>query len=235
MKTIKIGNYELDIYNNGPIGISLSGGADSALLLYILMSHITQPIHIYSIISPARREAMEIHTDRIVQVCSRLTGNINFTHHKDIVIDQLPDIMFSTLTHNMNRDNIEILYFGLTKFPPREVYDHFLEKQPEWHIEFRDDSKIRPLYGVTIPLGKNRPNLAYPEENGEKTELVLDNRVYNPFINLNKKDIASMYADLKIMEVFLASRSCEDATHIGTHCGKCWWCDERKWGFGYLE
>ena len=73
------------------------------------------------------------------------------------------------------------------------------------------------------------------EENGKKTEVVLDNRVYSPFINLNKKDIASMYADLKIMEVFLASRSCEDATHIGTHCGKCWWCDERKWAFGYLE
>jgi len=235
MKTIKINNYELDIYNDNPVGISLSGGADSALLLYILMLNITQHIHIYTIMAPDRREAGEIHTDRVVETCSRLTGNTNFTYHKDIVIDQLPDEMFRVLTHNMNRDNIEILYFGLTKFPHREVYDQFLEKQPEWHIEFRDDSIVRPLYGINIPLGEHKPNLVFPERYIEETEVVLDNRVYIPFVNLNKKDIAAMYAELGIVEVFLASRSCEDATHIGSHCGKCWWCDERKWAFGYLE
>jgi hypothetical protein len=238
MQTVRICNYELDIYDAGPVGISVSGGADSALLLYIVMSHVKQHLHIYTVISPERREAMEVHVDRVVETCSRLTDNTNFTYHKDFVVDQRADIMFPTLEHNLNRDNIGLLYFGLTKFPPREVYEQFLDKQPSWHTEFRDDLKVQPLYGITIPI-RNKddlPHISADPATANKTELVLDKRVYKPFVNLNKKDIAAMYNELGIVDsVFVASRSCEDPTHLGTHCGKCWWCDERKWAFGFLE
>jgi 7-cyano-7-deazaguanine synthase in queuosine biosynthesis len=35
-------------------------------------------------------------------------------------------------------------------------------------------------------------------------------------------------------ELFPITRSCENDDHIESHCGKCWWCQERIWAFGRL-
>jgi 7-cyano-7-deazaguanine synthase in queuosine biosynthesis len=51
-----------------------------------------------------------------------------------------------------------------------------------------------------------------------------------------------MYVKFDLMDtVFPLTRSCEWTSKItevadpGTnHCGVCWWCEERKWGFGKL-
>jgi tRNA(Ile)-lysidine synthase TilS/MesJ len=47
MKTIKVNNLNFDIHN-GPIGVALSGGADSAIMLYILMKFAPGPINVYT-------------------------------------------------------------------------------------------------------------------------------------------------------------------------------------------
>ena len=44
-KSIDCARTNLDIYD-GSIGIMVSGGADSAILLYYLMKHCTDKIHI---------------------------------------------------------------------------------------------------------------------------------------------------------------------------------------------
>lgn len=238
MQTIKINKYELDIYQDGPVGICVSGGSDSALLLYIVMSHVKQHLHIYTILSETRRDAMEMHSDRVVETCSRLTGNTNFTYHKDFVVDSRADTMFPVIEQNMNRDNIELLYFGLTKFPPKTVYETWADKQPSWHTEFRDESNIQPLYGITIPIQNkdDLPTIAADLGTVNDNTFVLDERVYVPFVNLNKKDIANMYQELGIVDtLFVVTRSCEDSIHVGAHCGRCFWCEDRKWAFGFLE
>jgi tRNA(Ile)-lysidine synthase TilS/MesJ len=47
MKTIQIGNLPIDIHD-GAICISMSGGADSSILFYILMKYAPGPIHVFS-------------------------------------------------------------------------------------------------------------------------------------------------------------------------------------------
>ena len=44
-----------------------------------------------------------------------------------------------------------------------------------------------------------------------------------------------MYTELGIMDsLFTVTRSCESVTLTEGHCGECWWCQERMWGFNRL-
>lgn len=238
MRTIFVNNNPINIHDESSIGMSLSGGADSALLLYILMSNTTQHIHIYSMFSDVRRPAMESHVDAIVETCARLTGHTNFTYRKEPVHKQSPEMLFDLLTSKFDSKEIDIAYVGLTKFPPYNVWKDFPDQQPEWHNKFRTDETVRPLYGISIPIEKDT-DIRYLTKDMQPTNkkaISIDNRAYVPFVNLNKKDIAGMYKFLGIeKDLFVKTRSCETPSHFPGHCGKCWWCHERMWAFNYLE
>ena len=47
VKSIDCAGTNLDIYDN--VGIMVSGGVDSAILLYYLMKHSNETIHIYTL------------------------------------------------------------------------------------------------------------------------------------------------------------------------------------------
>ena len=68
---------------------------------------------------------------------------------------------------------------------------------------------------------------------------VMEKLLYRPLINLNKQGIAEIYEHYGLMDtLFNVTRSCECAdpektNNFTTHCqSECWWCAERKWGFG---
>lgn len=234
MKKILINNVEIDIYDDRPVGVCVSGGADSAILLYILLSNIKNHLQIYTMMSPERRPAIESHVDSIVNTCKELTGNSNFTLHKNAVAVQSPDSLFQLCRDKLDSKEVDIIYFGLTKFPPTEIYEQWEEKQPQWHIDARNDSVIRPMYGMCIPIDENTDTTWLTSEIKDKIEI--DQRAYVPFVNLNKKDIADLYNACGVLDqLFPKTRSCETQSHIGSHCGKCWWCEERLWAFGCLD
>ena len=53
-----------------------------------------------------------------------------------------------------------------------------------------------------------------------------------PFFNLDKRQIAELYKQHNLLDtLFPLTVSC--ITEI-THCGECWFCKERIWGFGKL-
>jgi len=57
---------------------------------------------------------------------------------------------------------------------------------------------------------------------------------YMPFINEDKKNTAKLYEEFNLMEtLFPLTLSCTDSKTLD-HCDACWWCEERKWGFGKL-
>ena len=76
-----------------------------------------------------------------------------------------------------------------------------------------------------------------PDENRKgKFPVFWNNKIYTPLINLDKKEIASIYKDYNLIEtLFPCTRSCVAITNDFTkHCGECWWCKERIYGFGKL-
>ena len=236
---IDIDDIIIGLYNKGPVGIGLSGGADSAVLLYILMANASNTIHIYNMSSSKRRISFGKHVDSVIETCSRLTGNNNYIVHKTSVEpDESVEFYIKMLTEALDKKEVDMIYLGLTKFPPRDVYSKFSCQQPDWHNDFRSDEIEHPLFGFNIPVEKAEH---FGEQcpltiDGKPTDsLSLDSRVYIPLFNHNKKDIAKLYKFFDIEKSLLpVTRSCENDNHINSHCGNCWWCHERIWAFDSL-
>jgi 7-cyano-7-deazaguanine synthase in queuosine biosynthesis len=221
LKYESIAGHIIGIYNDGPVGVSISGGADSALLLYIIMKYTSAPIHIYSMICDEVQPAMEPAVDRVVAACSKLTQNANFTLHKiNLEIDSI-NIYFDICNTALNSGEINIMYNALTSFPTKEEYAEWPPGSEFYFMtEFRDESIEHPLFGLEIP----------------KHAGGVDRRFYRPWMNKNKKDIAAMYKELDIeAAIYPITRSCEEYASLDKQCGKCWWCRERIWAFGYLD
>ncbi len=207
-KKLDIIGVELHIAS-GPIGISLSGGADSSLLLYLLMSNHPGPIHAFTMANDIKRRTAPKHAQLVIDRCLEITGNRNVTHHVWYRETFDPDDL-----HREQRKYHEIGLFGLryaaiTADPPPDVVDGFYAtafENPE-----RSPSQIRPLY----------------YQFGMETHV--------PFTNVNKLKIAEIYQHLGLMDdLFPLTRSCESLELHEGHCGQCWWCEERRWGFGRL-
>ena len=236
---INIDGIPIGIYKDGPAGIGISGGADSAVLLYILMANISHTIHIYNMSSSSRKLSFGRHVDAVVDNCSKLTGNTNYVVHKTLVEpDESVEFYINMLTEALDKKEVDIMYLGLTKLPPKEIYTLFGCQQPEWHNTFRSDEVEHPLFGFSVPV---ETATEFGEEcpltiDGKPIDsLTLDSRAYIPLFNDNKKDIAKLYNALSVRDNLLpVTRSCENDDHIQSHCGNCWWCHERIWAFGSL-
>jgi hypothetical protein len=236
---INIDGIPLGIYRDGPVGIGISGGADSAVLLYILMSNTKQTIHIYNMWSTYRKSAFKKSVDAVIETCSKLTGNTNYMVHKmQSEPDESIEFYFNNLTQALDSKEIDIVYLGITNFPPKEEYLKFSQQQQDWHNEFRSDEIVHPLFGLDVPVDKAEDfgSVSPLTIDGQPTDkLGLDTRAYIPLRNHNKKAIAQLYKAFDLEQTLLpVTRSCEDDDHIESHCGKCWWCQERIWAFGHI-
>lgn len=204
MKIITISDVEIPIFE-GPIGINFSGGADSSLLLYILMSNITDLIHIFTMASNLKGRSTAIVTSNLIEKMIQLTNNSNIEHHVKYVNEQTRTNITDLPTIFYKNNQIIKWYSGLTANPPED-------KVPK-----NEESILRN------PL--------------EKRNIINGNKI-TPFTNINKKKIANLYVELGIMDsLFPLTRSCEVKNRINYlgHCGECWWCKERKWGFSEYE
>lgn len=200
---IKISDVEIPIVD-GPIGINFSGGTDSSLLLYILMTNTTDLIHIFTMASNLKGRSTAIVTSNLIEKMIQLTNNSNIEHHVKYVNEQTRSNITDLPTVFYKNNQIIKWYSGLTANPPEDQVS-----KNEEH-SFRD------------PTTKKE---------------IMERRKISPFVNIDKKKIANLYMELGIMDsIFPLTRSCEILRKINYlgHCGECWWCRERKWGFGKL-
>lgn len=201
------------------VGIKLSGGADSAIVCYMLAKYIKEErpeVTLFPITCVAEGKAyQEIFAKKVVNK-----------------IEELLDFKFGThyVTH-VRADNSEnytgdqdAFVFGL--YDKKLLEQHFAginampnkEDAPELY-DFPDDMLPSDDRSKQIPKRAHR--------NGSSTR---------PLINIDKKGVAEHYNRLGVMdELFPMTRSCEEYTEdFSNHCGWCWFCLERKWGFGKL-
>lgn len=208
MKTVTFCGIDIDIYDK--IGVSHSGGADSTLLLYMLMSVAKDPIHIFTTGNNQRyRRNVEVST-RVVEWLINETGNSNIEHHISYTDVQSAKTLWPKLSTYKKAGMVDIIYTGITANPPKEVTDEFT---------------------VGITETNRTPETQRPTKFGI---------FYTPFTNFDKSKIAEIYKDLELGDLFNLTRSCEfdpttDPFDPGLgHCGRCWWCQEREWAFGEL-
>ena len=224
MKTINIAGVDIDIHD-GPISVSLSGGADSSLLFYILMKHATGPINVFSCGNGKTSNHEPISALKIINKCITLTDRNDVFFHAHWVKEK--NINTGINIEMLKKLNMPLLYTGLTRPPPEGAI-----------VDFDDNGQC--VGGIDI-----WPTLpTYWNGNDDEIfkqffdlKIKFDNNLsmYTPFINSNKQKIAEIYKELNVEHLFQITRSCESLIYDAGHCGTCWWCKERIWGFGYLE
>jgi 7-cyano-7-deazaguanine synthase in queuosine biosynthesis len=208
MKTITVAGVDIDIHDKD-VGIYMSGGADSALLLYILMKNSTKKIHVFTCASRAKQFGSIKSSTNVLRKCVELTGNLNVAHHMHYVESQNDHVLFAPYREFIDKGIVDLIYHGVTANPPNEVLESFNDKSNQ--LSLRSSENIRSPY----KLGSN---------------------LYTPLTNSNKQQVSKMYKELGIEDtVFPLTRSCENLSLAEGHCGTCWWCEERNWGFGKLS
>lgn len=204
-------------YREGTRAISCSGGADSSLMLYILMNQFRDDtLHVYTLAKTANFRTTAVASANVIERCIQLTGNNNVTHHVQY-LDEVSGPMdmiqwIRTFKKTLGHD---IFYSGVTANPPKDIADGFLQPAHEWNADHDDRD---PLKDHDVVLG-----------NPEIGEIV------RPFVNINKQEIARLYKEEELMDTLYGETlSCERPPHENNyeHCDGCWWCKERLWGFG---
>jgi 7-cyano-7-deazaguanine synthase in queuosine biosynthesis len=228
MKYIQYNDFTFDIYD-GNLGAFVSGGADSALMLYMLMSNINQPLHIFSAANGKSNYREPINALKVINKVMGMTGfdpnNLRFYTHwtKHKTTDNV------MLAEYMQTVKVDTVYFGFTRPPPVDAITDF------------DTTNVAAQGGVDhkLVLDTYYDDLSKaPWHFFQDTEFSypqFTQSYYVPFININKQKIALLYRELGIEDLYKITRSCESTIVNDRHCGSCWWCKERIWGFGYLD
>lgn len=193
---------------NVPVGVSVSGGADSSILLYTLMKYSREKIYIFTTGNRQKGFKNIEASMNVVAKCIELTGNINVEHHISYTEEQSFETTFPKLIRYLETNQVRLIHTAITSNPPQEVCETFTH----------------------MPSQINR------DPKSKKNKWFLGNRVHCPFYDIDKQGIRQIYEKEGVLDtLFPATRSCETKEDIGLgHCGECWWCQERNWAFGQL-
>lgn len=207
MKNVIIEQVEIPLFD-GNVGINFSGGTDSSLLLYILLSNKQETLEIFTLATDLKGRTSAKIAANVIDKCVQLTKNNNINHHITYLDVQNNERLLRLPNEMLENKKITKLYTGLTANPPKDIADNFLTPIDNTEHAERDPLIVRPT--------------------------IYDNFCF-PFFNIDKIKIAEMYQSLNLTEtLFPLTRSCErenpPANFLG-HCNNCWWCKERLWAF----
>lgn len=216
------------------VAISLSGGADSALLAFLVCEQVTdQEVHIISHIRCWKTKPWQQYDSlRIYEYLTNKFPNIVFHRHTNFIAPDLeygsqgPTIVDEYGKH-VSGDNAEIRSFAeyICHSYDIDIYYNAVTRNPK-NVDFQ---------------GMSSRDLEPSEEN-KHLELMthMGRLAAHPFRFLEKDKIVKKYKELGIMDLFEMTRSCEGTFDnidyrnytVGQHvpiCGECFWCKEREW------
>ena len=195
------------------IGVKVSGGADSALVAYMLAQYKLQErndLHIHPMTCVASTKPyQEIYSKKVIDAITKNTG-VEFAYHfvgKARTDDDLPEDTYikdqTNYFESLVQDNtVQCTFSGITQNPP-------------------------VLFDVDGPIDDRSKTKKYIRKTFT---------AWTPLINVDKQGVAQFYKKYNLLDwLFPVTRSCEKHTNdFDKHCGWCWFCQERKWGFGRL-
>ena len=217
------------------VAISVSGGADSALLAYLVCDQAPDNFLIH-VISHTRmwktRPWQQKDSLSVFKWLEVRFPNLRFERHTNFIA---PDLEYGNIGPSItdefgkkvSGDNIQqrayaeyickmhaidAYYNGVTRNPPVTYFNGMIE---------RDVDK---------------------SENNKHLEIMqhMDVWAIHPFRFIDKSEIVKKYKELKLMDLFNITRSCEGEFEDITYknytsgqyvptCGTCFWCKEREW------
>lgn len=225
--------------------ISLSGGLDSASLLYLICRHFPQ-IEIYpytckDLNAPKDAEAAE----QIVKWMQKEFPN-NKLH--DIQIYEFNDRTEDFVTWK-EVDNARKQYPKFNDLSDFGVSKIIQVDRISWNFMSKFPGAVR-IDGMTRnPPASEMQKLGFyekAERRRDKEEPTVEEwrtdydkkvlYIYQAYANVDKKFVAGVYQDYNLMHtLFPLTRSCtgtaKQTDNFTRECHKCFWCHEKKWAF----
>jgi hypothetical protein len=216
------------------IAISVSGGADSALLAYLLCDSVTdQSVHVISHKRMWKTRPWQSYDSLNVYTwLLQRFSNIRFARHTNFIA---PDIEYGNIGASIpdeynkfvSGDNIQQRAFS--------EYVCFNENIDAYYNAVTRNPKEIDLGGM------QERDIDPTDDNIHLVEMThMGRKVFHPFRFIDKSEIVKKYKELELMELFDITRSCEgefEGLDYTTYqegqtvptCGKCFWCKEREW------
>ena len=208
------------------IGLCLSGGADSAILLYILCKYIKDnnlditilPITSCVLAKPIMIEGTFRVTNKVRELFNYDTPFLldNFLYYRGRKVFQ----------YDLNAQ-IMLLKEGVIDFLIGAGTTFGSEEEMKANNMWED----RPIHRALDYVPSEYENLI-PGNDKYK--------IYKPFLKVDKRFVAEMYEQYGVMDTLLpVTKSCiagfSESEGWSKPCKKCWWCKERFWAFGQYD
>lgn len=217
------------------VAISVSGGADSALLAYLVcnLAKSYTTIHIINHVRMWKTRPWQQHDGE--QVYNWLLQRFYHTTFKRHVNFIAPDIEYGNIGPSLtdeygkkvSGDNIQ-----------QRAYGEFICNK--YNIDAYYNAVTRNPR-VTMFNGMRERDIEPSEDNKYLERMThMGVEVLHPFRFIDKAKVVGKYKELDIMDLFNITRSCEGefegidyitykpGQHVPT-CGECFWCKERAW------
>jgi hypothetical protein len=218
------------------IVISVSGGADSALLAYMiceLAKEYNPTIHIINHVRMWKtRPWQQVDADKVYNWLFQRFYYTRFERHINFIAPELeygnigPSLV-DEYGKTVSGDNIQQRAYGefICNKVDADVYFNAVTRNPRL-VEFN---------------GMSERNIERTNDNKHLEYMIHMGRIVShPFRFVDKAWILSQYRQLDIIDLFDITRSCEgefDSINYKTYtpgqhvpaCGQCFWCKEREW------
>jgi hypothetical protein len=217
------------------VAISVSGGADSALLAYLVCDLANDQLTIH-IINHVRmwktRPWQQYDGERVYNWLLQKFPHTKFLRHVNFIA---PDIEYGNIGPNLtdeygkkvSGDNIQQRAYGefICNKHKIDAYYNAVTRNPR----------------LALFNGMQERDIEPNEDNKHLERMThMGVEVLHPFRFIDKSEVVKQYRALGLMELFDITRSCEGefsdidyktyqpGQYVPT-CGKCFWCKERDW------
>lgn len=209
------------------IGISVSGGADSALLAYLLLSNSRADFYLTTQIRMWKTRPWQRYVARDVVSWLKEKFRNRIEHLENFVPPEMEEPNTTFITDE----------YGKLKPGNRIILRAYNEYVAHTY-------KLDAWYAGVNKNPSEKFEGAPPDRETARLPIVMEHMnciVCHPFINVKKDWIIRQYMNQGIGELLEITRSCEgeftdlNYTNYKPYqrvptCGTCFWCKEREWG-----
>lgn len=215
--------------------VSVSGGADSALLLYLVVKELKTTgrddvvVNIMTIANSAKRNWNARKAASVIDYVQTRTNYKNIGVHYSFYRPEQEEKYFTAFIYK-HADLMDLYIHGTTKNPP-----------PGTIVKNINGGNEDLLKNGGAVESRNNPSKPYFMKSLYPG---LEIGQINAWTHVDKKFIADQYKKFGLEKDLLPlTRSCEarpkppdwhDREFEHRPCGKCWWCLEKKWAFGHF-
>lgn len=222
------------------IAISLSGGADSALLTYILCQIDTiEEIHCISHIRMWKTRPWQTWDSlRVFEWFQKQFPNKKFIRHTNFISPELEygnigPSLIDEYGKSVSGDNIEIRAYAefICHWNNIDIYYNAVTRNPR-----------------NLDLGGMKERNIESNDDNQHLRVMrhMEKWAIHPFRFIEKNWIIKQYRNYKIEDLLNITRSCEgefDNLNYKNYipgqdvpvCGKCFWCKEREWAVEHAK